>query len=992
MGVTEAWLDAIPAAIFVAQQQRVVVANRAAAALIGCAPADLIGASLDTLFDHIPAAEPSQGWLQPRAGSPILVDLTSQPVEHEGSPAYLITALRSQPQTSRYRAAIEGSADDFFLIQVARDSEGKISDLTIVDASESALQLTGLTRDQMIGHSARDLVPPNIAATLLTDFAERVAPGTIPIHEIYLYDHLVKTGWYQVQFIPLEDDQFAVFARDITERKESETVVQQLGTEIEQQARLLDEILGATPDGFILFDRAGRYLYVNRAGLENSGLTADQVIGKTWRELGFPEEVGLTFDQRLERVFTTGESITYEEQFPTTRGLRDFLTTQSPVHDKDGNVILLLNTIRDITERKQAEMEQQKLSAELEQQARVFDEVLSTTPDNFITFDRAGHFLYASPSALRSVNLTSAQVLGKTWSELGFPEEVGRHSDAMIARVFASGESTVIEEIFPTVRGLRDFESIFSPLHDKTGQVMAVVVTNRDITERKQMEEALRENQKLFASIYDTALVGIAVIDEQGYYVQANQTYGKIYGFSPSEMIGQNIRDIYSPNMLLAGAEASHERIVHGDVPISVSEWQVARADGQIIDIIAYNSVLVRESGERFRVAVSIDVTAQKHAQRALELSEQRLTSILNSMQDAVWSVQVETHQLFYANAAIEALTGYSAADFTGNQRLLIEIVHPDDRSRFTEQLSSVLEDDGIDTEYRIIRRDGETRWVHNRFWVVSGLEGDRIDGIMTDITDRKQAAEAAMQLAIERERVHILSEFVRDASHEFRTPLSIIHTRLYLMEKILDPQKHLEYIAGIKEQAERILTLVESLITMSRLDSVAKMHFERVNLNQLLGMMHATTREAAARKDLTFTLELAPEALYMQGEADELKVALNAIFDNAITYTPPGGRISVRSYRRDDDEIAVDVRDTGVGISSVEMGHIFERFYRVDQAHSKRGFGLGLPIARKIVDMHGGRIEVESQPEQGSVFRLIFPTVPAAAAVPQRAPARSSS
>jgi two-component system phosphate regulon sensor histidine kinase PhoR len=214
-------------------------------------------------------------------------------------------------------------------------------------------------------------------------------------------------------------------------------------------------------------------------------------------------------------------------------------------------------------------------------------------------------------------------------------------------------------------------------------------------------------------------------------------------------------------------------------------------------------------------------------------------------------------------------------------------------------------------------------------------------------------------------------------------------------MEKILDPHKHLDYIAGIREQAERILTLVESLITMSRLDSAAEMRFERLNLNNLLGTMNTTTGEAAARKNLTFTLDLAPEALLMQGEVDELKMALDAIFDNAISYTPSGGRISVRSYRRDDDEIAIDVRDTGVGVSSAEIGRIFERFYRVDQAHSRRGFGLGLPIARKIVEMHGGRIEVESQPGQGSVFRLIFPTAPArvlAPALPKRAPAQSSS
>ena len=103
----------------------------------------------------------------------------------------------------------------------------------------------------------------------------------------------------------------------------------------------------------------------------------------------------------------------------------------------------------------------------------------------------------------------------------------------------------MMEEAFPTIAGLRNYESIFSPLHDKDGNVTAVVVTNRDITERKQTEEALRENQKLLTSIYDTALVGIAVVDAQGCYVQVNRAFCEIYGYSAAEVIGKHFHDDY---------------------------------------------------------------------------------------------------------------------------------------------------------------------------------------------------------------------------------------------------------------------------------------------------------------------------------------------------------------------------------------------------------------------------------------------------------------
>jgi len=964
------WLDAIPAAVFLIQDRRVVFANRAAADLIGCPQGELAGVAVDDLLDDAAAldTEHSHAHLKGRAGS-LPVALTTSAIEHESQPAQLVTALQRDP-SELYHDAIEGSLDSFYLVKVQRDADGVVVGVVVVDASERGVQQAQLTRDRLIGLSITDLYPNLPPSALIEGFAQAFNTRQPYNSELFLADRVVKDGWYHVQLIPLEDDHIAVFLRDISERKESESMVQRLASEVEQQARLLDEVLSATPDAFILFDRAGHYLYTNRKGLELSGLTAAQVTGKTWRELGFPEETGLIFEQRLAHVFASGESITYEEQFPTLTGLRDFLTTLTPIHDKDGNVIFMLNTIHDITERKQAELEQQKLAAELEQQMRVFDEVLSTTPDTFLMFDRENRFVYASPSALRNTDLKPKLVVGKTWRELGFPQENGEQADEKVRQVFATGETVLFEESFPTVQGLRQFESIFSPLHDKDGQVVAVVITNRDITERKQIEEALRESEKLLSSIYQTALAGIAVVDVEGNYVQVNHTYAAIYGYTPAEMIGKNFTMILPPDQYKRG-RISHTRVLAGETSDYVGEWRVVRRDGQEVEVVSYNNLLIRENGERFRVAVVLDVTAQKQAQGALEASEKRLTSILNSMEDGVWSVQVEKRQLLYANSAVETITGYSTADFNAAPNLLLDIVHPDDQQRFIDQVNQALAHERIDTEYRILRRDGETRWVHNRFWLASE---QRIDGIMSDVTDRRHVAQQTMQLAIERERVRILSNFVRDASHEFRTPLSVINTRLYLLEKVSDPRRQAEYIEGIKEQAERILKLVESLITMSRLDSLTRLHFERIDINRVLSAITVNAEAAAARSGIAFTRDLSHETLYMQGDLNELTTAFNAIFDNALSYTARDGQIDLRTYRLNDREIAVDVRDTGVGISGAELTHIFERFYRVDTARSVRGFGLGLPIARKIVEMHHGRIEVESKLGVGSVFRLVFP------------------
>lgn len=962
------WLDALPTAVLLARDERVVFANAAAGDLIGSPQLELAGSRIEDFLSEMGEAT----CLKTRAGGVIFVNLTSTEVEYEGRPAQLLTVLKREPNHI-FRDVVEAGIDSFFLVQIERGDDGQLNDLLVLDANERAINNVGLVRDQLIGHRVREVLTEKSANRLFGELRQMLEVGKPSHGELQLSDMLVEDGWYEIQLIPLEGNRVAGFLRDITERKESEEVLQSLALEVEQQARLLDEVLRATPDAFILFDRAGRYLYVNRKGLENSGMTVDQVAGKTWRELGFPEETGIRFEQRLQHVFSTGESITYEEQFPTLLGLRDFVTTLTPIHDNDGNVIFMLNTIHDITERKEAEREQQKLTADMEQQARIFDEVLSTTPDSFLMIDRDGKFLYASPSALRNANLPPAQVVGKTWSELGFPEEAGKSAEKLMAQVLESGEPSAIENAFPTVNGLRSFESIYTPLHDKEGKIVAIVITNRDITERMRIEEALRENQRLLTSIYDTALVGIAVIDEQGHYVQVNQTLCEIYGYSAAELIGKHFTIMYLSDSRDRGVE-THARLIRGEGDRERSDWTIRRKNGQLIEVSTFNNLLVRENGERFRIVVVMDVTAQKQAQTALEESEQRLTSILSSMQDAVWSVRADTRQLIYANPVIEALTGYSAHEFTADQNLLTEIVHAEDRGRFTVQLDDARAGARVDTEYRIVRRDGVTRWIRNRFWLVEGGEARRIDGIMTDVTDHRRAAEQTMQLAFERERVRILSNFVRDASHEFRTPLSVINTRLYLLEKVDDPVRQGEYIEGIREQSERILKLVESLITMSQLDSISEFRFEQVDLNQELTVIQVSAELAARRRGLTFTLELPPEKLFVRGEMRWLTIAFNAILDNAMNFTPSGGQITLSGSRLNDAEIAVDVRDTGVGINRAELPRIFERFYRVDRARSMQGFGLGLPIARKIVEMHGGRIEIETVPQEGSLFRLIFP------------------
>ncbi len=219
---------------------------------------------------------------------------------------------------------------------------------------------------------------------------------------------------------------------------------------------------------------------------------------------------------------------------------------------------------------------------------------------------------------------------------------------------------------------------------------------------------------------------------------------------------------------------------------------------------------------------------------------------------------------------------------------------------------------------------------------------------------------------------------FVADASHELRAPLTAIQANLELLERQpeMAAAERDEAVREASREAHRLTRLVADLLGLARADAGLSLARQRVELEQIV---LASVREARHMADqVTVEIEkLEPAAL--TGDPDRLKQLLLILLDNAIKYTPPGGRVSV-SLRRDGANAELTVRDTGVGIPAEALPHVFERFYRADPARSRDpgGTGLGLPIAQWIVEQHGGRITLDSEPGKGTTVAVLLPGFPA--------------
>jgi signal transduction histidine kinase len=241
------------------------------------------------------------------------------------------------------------------------------------------------------------------------------------------------------------------------------------------------------------------------------------------------------------------------------------------------------------------------------------------------------------------------------------------------------------------------------------------------------------------------------------------------------------------------------------------------------------------------------------------------------------------------------------------------------------------------------------------------------------EIAERKRIEEQRLQIAVEREKSRVLTQFIEDALHEFRTPLSTISLNLFMLQQNVDDPKSKGYLTKIESQSDSILALVEALASMARLDSRAALQLHTSPLPAIIQGVVAVRRDVLRQRELVLNLTADSHLPSVPVDEEQLALALGSMVDNAIQHTGPGGSIIIRTTRQA-DEVVIAIQDTGVGIDAEDLPHIFKRFWRKDKARSTRGFGLGLPIARQIIDLHGGRIVVDSRPGEGSSFKIILP------------------
>lgn len=372
----------------------------------------------------------------------------------------------------------------------------------------------------------------------------------------------------------------------------------------------------------------------------------------------------------------------------------------------------------------------------------------------------------------------------------------------------------------------------------------------------------------------------------------------------------------------------------------------------------------------------------REKAERSLRDSEERYRLVSTMIWDYAFAFDVTPEgKLIPAWITVESfgrLTGYSAEDVWKELGDTFSLYPAEDAARARQDVARTIQGEETTAEYRIVRGDGQIRWVRlQRKPIWDAIQGRviRFVGAAQDITDEKEANRMRLEFALQKERQQTYRDVISGLSHDIKTPLTVINTSLYALERSSSPEEQRQHIENVRRQTRRVRDFIEDLLAVSRMDSAPQLRLNEIELDELLSSIHDELRPIIDSKRQTFALHFSPALPIVRADEALLRRAFINVIQNAVHYTPEDG--AIRIYAQCVDEmVCTDISDTGIGISEADLAHIFEPFFRGTEARMRRksGSGIGLAVVEQVIAHHGGRIEVESKPHVGSTFRIWLP------------------
>ena len=580
-----------------------------------------------------------------------------------------------------------------------------------------------------------------------------------------------------------------------------------------------------------------------------------------------------------------------------------------------------------------------------------------------------GYFKELNPMWEKTLGFTVEELKAKSFIEFVHPED----QEATISeaqKIMTTGEDVVSFENRYLCKDGSYKWLLWSSTVSVEEQLYYAVA--RDITERKQAEAYYRD-------LYENAPDMMAVVDlVSGKILECNQTLAAVIGRSKEEITGNSFLDLYAPDSLAAARQTSLIFVETGEV--IRQERTLRRADGSTIDVLL-QATPMRDATGKIVASRSTwrDVTKQKEAEKALASQEALYRTLIEAAPQVIWVADADG-QVALLNKAWHEFSGLTDEESLGTR--WAEALHPEDLPDVLAKWErAYTHGETYSGECRFRAKDGSYQTFIFIGTPVRDNSGNIINwvGINTDIADRVQA-EIALQEAKEAAEYanRAKSEFLATMSHELRTPLNaVIGFSEILRDEILgtinDEQK--EVVLDIHTSGNHLLAMINDILDLSKIEAgKMELQLENFSIKEAVTEVNTIVTALANRKQIQLSLEF-DQAVSIEADKIKFKQILYNLLSNAIKFTDEGGTVTTK-FEVSSSALLGSVTDTGVGILPQDREKLFQPFTQLDasrtRAHS--GTGLGLALTNRLIQLHGGKIWVESEIEKGSTFSFTFP------------------
>lgn len=605
---------------------------------------------------------------------------------------------------------------------------------------------------------------------------------------------------------------------------------------------------------------------------------------------------------------------------------------------------------------------------ELKKEKEKSQEYLDIVGVMVIIIDKKGKVALINKKGCEILGCEKENIIGKDWFLNFLPRDIQKITKSTFQKII-TGQMEGVEFYENPVVNKQGQERLISwhntVLKDEKGKAYATLSAGEDITEKTTAQQKLIQSEIRFRNIFEQGPIGIIQVGLDKKFKKINKEACNFWGYTERELLKMTFADITHPEDVKKDI-ANINQLIAGKINSYFVEKRYIRKDKKIVWGSVRVTVMKDEAGKPLYLLVAVaDITKIKINEIKLKEAENRYSTLVEKSNDGI--VLIKDGVVTFANEKMSTILGYSNKEIAGNEFLVF--VAPEFRSE-------------VSARY-VQRQDPKIFKAYERFNLINkDYKNIPVEVSVSLLTLNNEMCMMAVvrdvSKAYEIERLR--SEFISIASHQMRTPLTGMKwfLELLLTQKAGElSEKQLDYIDQVRISNERMINLVDDLLDVSRAEDEQKYKIvkKKQNIVKLLHEVIKAQKIISDKKSIKIVCAKLPkDQIMLSFDKEKMSNVFQNIIDNAIKYSPTKSTIKI-GCKKKADEIIFSVADSGVGIPKDQQHKIFERFFRADNvASTQGGTGLGLYIAKYIVDRHGGKIWFESKENKGSTFYVSLP------------------